>query len=405
MLHSRLERLVRVGHLWVTYPNGKTGRYGDGAGPRTVVHLTYRGVRRLALGPQLGLGESYMDGDLELLEGSFWDLVEIIGRNQVAPSWRNDPLWRAIYAVQRLLEQWNDRATARRNVSHHYDLSVELYRRFLDKDMQYSCGYFSSPGMSLEAAQAAKKAHLATKLDLSPDQKVLDIGCGWGGLAIDIARQHQVEVQGITLSTEQVAVAGARAVASGLADRVKFDLTDYRDVQGEFDRIISVGMLEHVGAPNLEAYFAQVSRLLTDDGLAVVHAIGSRSPPRVSQPFIRKHIFPGGYVPSLSQVTAAVENAGLWITDIEILRLHYAETLRHWRIRFLKEREAIANLYDERFCRMWEAYLCLSELGFRYLNLMVFQLQLAKRVDGAPLTRDYIYRQDFADEVSMPRRA
>ena len=404
MLHSRLDRLVRVGHLWVTYPNGKTGRYGDGSGPRTVVNLTYRGERRLFLDPQLGLGESYMDGDLELLEGGFWELTEIIGRNQAAPPFGSGPIWRAIYAVERLLQQWNDRATARRNVRHHYDLSVDLYRRFLDKDLQYSCAYFNRPGMSLEAAQAAKKAHLAAKLDLSAGQRVLDIGCGWGGLAIELARQHEVEVAGVTLSTEQVTLAGDRAEAAGVSDRVRFDLTDYRDVQGQFDRIVSVGMLEHVGAPTLEAYFAQVSRLLTDDGLAVVHAIGSRSPPRVSQPFIRKHIFPGGYIPSLSQVTAAVENVGLWITDIEILRLHYAETLRHWRMRFLREREAIAALYDERFCRMWEVYLCLSELAFRYLNLMVFQLQLAKRVDAAPLTRDYVYRQDFA-EMSLPRRA
>jgi len=404
MLHSRLDRLVRVGHLWVTYPNGKTGRYGDGSGPRTVIRFTYRGERRLFLGPQLGLGESYMDGDLELLEGGFWDLMEIIGRNQAAPQFRNDPIWRAIYAVERLLQQWNDRATARRNVRHHYDLSVELYRRFLDKDLQYSCGYFAEPGMTLEAAQAAKKAHLAAKLDLAQGHKVLDIGCGWGGLAIELARRHEVEVAGITLSTEQVALATERAEAAGVADRVRFDLMDYRDAQGRFDRIVSVGMLEHVGAPNLQAYFGQLSRLLADDGLAVVHAIGSRSPPRVSQPFIRKHIFPGGYVPSLSQVTAAVENVGLWITDIEILRLHYAETLRHWRLRFLREREAIAALYDERFCRMWEVYLCLSELAFRYLNLMVFQLQLAKRVDAAPLTRDYIYRQDFA-EMNLPRRA
>lgn len=404
MLHSRLERLVRVGHLWVTYPNGKTGRYGDGSGPRTVVHLTYRGERRLILDPQLALGETYMDGDLELLEGDFWDLVEIFGRNQAALPARGGPIWRAIHAAERLLQQWNDRATARRNARHHYDLSVELYQRFLDKDLQYSCGYFAQPGMTLEAAQAAKKAHLAAKLDLAPGQRVLDIGCGWGGLAIDLARQHQVEVAGITLSTEQVALASARAAAAGLGDRVTFELRDYRDVEGQFDRIISVGMLEHVGAPNLEAYFAQVSRLLADDGVAVVHAIGNRCPPRVAQPFIRKHIFPGGYVPSLSQVAAAVENVGLWITDVEILRLHYAETLRHWRERFLREREAISALYDERFCRMWEVYLCLSELAFRYLNCMVFQLQLAKRVDAAPLTRDYIYRQDYA-EMSLPRRA
>ena len=323
-----------------------------------------------------------MDGDLELLEGGFWDLVEIIGRNQAAPRSRRADLAgdlcgrAAPAAVERPRQP--PAATSR----HHYDLSAELYRRFLDKDMQYSCAYFTRPGMSLEAAQAAKKAHLAAKLDLDKGQKVLDIGCGWGGLAIELAREHQVDVTGVTLSTEQVAVATARAAGGGARPSAStFDLKDYRDIEGQFDRIVSVGMLEHVGEPNLEAYFAQVSRLLADDGLAVVHAIGNRGPPRVCQPFIRKHIFPGGYDPLAFQVTAAVEDAGLWITDIEVLRLHYGETLRHWRLRFLREREAIARLYDERFCRMWEVYLCLSELGFRYLNLMVFQLQLAKRVD------------------------
>lgn len=404
MLQGYLDRVVTVGHLWVTFANGRTGRYGDGAGPRVVARLTARGERRIVANPQLGLGEAYMDGDLELIEGTFWDLLEIIGRNQAAPPVRQGAIWRMIHAVLRRLQQWNDRATARRNVHHHYDLSLDFYRRFLDSDLQYSCAYFAYPGMSLEAAQAAKKAHLAAKLDLSPGQKVLDIGCGWGGLAIDLARHHSIQVEGVTLSQEQLETARARAAAAGLADRATFHLTDYRDVEGPFDRIVSVGMLEHVGAPHLEAFFAQLDRLLSDDGVAVVHAIGNRRPPAVCQPFIRKYIFPGGYIPSLSQVTAAVEKVGLWITDVEILRLHYAETLRQWRRRFLREREAIAGLYDERFCRMWEVYLTFSEFAFRYLNSMVFQLQLTKRVDTLPLTREYIHQQE-ADHILMPLRA
>ena len=296
-----------------------------------------------------------MEGDLRMIEGSLWDLTELIGRNR-----REDPqvpgrLRRLNTTIRRWLDRPNDRLAARRNVAHHYDLSVDLYRRFLDSDLQYSCAYFAEPGVSLETAQAAKKAHLAAKLHLMAGQRVLDIGCGWGGLALELARTHGTRVFGATLSAEQLSIARIRAEAEGLTDLAQFGLVDYRDLIGPFDRIISVGMLEHVGARHLEAYFRQVARLLADDGVAVVHAIGGHGPPGITQPFIRKYIFPGGYIPSLSEVTAAVERTGLWITDIEILRLHYAETLRHWRERFLREREAIAALYDERFCRMWES--------------------------------------------------
>jgi cyclopropane-fatty-acyl-phospholipid synthase len=283
---------------------------------------------------------------------------------------------------------------SRRNVAHHYDLSFDLYRRFLDGDLQYSCAYFPRPDMSLDDAQAAKKAHIAAKLNLTPGQSVLDIGCGWGGMGLTLAGDYGARVTGVTLSQEQLAVATRRAEERGLTGRANFELRDYRDVRGPFDRIVSVGMFEHVGAPNYRAFFARVRDLLADDGVALIHSIGRKGMPAPTDAFIAKHVFPGGYIPALSEVTAAVEEVGLWITDIEILRLHYAETLRCWRERFMAQRGAIALMYDERFCRMWEYYLAVSELSFRHGDHMVFQLQLAKRVDAAPLSRDYMFDRE-----------
>ena len=392
-LDRMIGRRVRVGHLRVRYADGRIGVYGDATGPAVAMSLTRRGQWRLPFNPGLSLGEAYMDGDLVLNRGSFWDLAEILGRNWPAPG-REGLMVRGMHALQRRLQQANHRAAARRNVSHHYDLSVDFYRRFLDADLQYSCAYFARPDMTLEEAQTAKKTHLAAKLALRPGQTVLDIGCGWGGLGLDLAGRDQVSVTGVTLSTEQLGVARQRAEQAGLAARARFELMDYRDVAGPFDRIVSVGMLEHVGAPYLAAYFEQVSRLLKNDGVAVIHCIASRDPPGVTQPFIRKYIFPGGYIPGLGEVTAAVEASHLWITDIEVLRLHYAETLRCWRERFLAQRSQIAALYDERFCRMWEVYLCFSELAFRRLNCMVIQVQLTKEVGVLPITRDYMVENE-----------
>jgi cyclopropane-fatty-acyl-phospholipid synthase len=388
-LDGLIRSRVRVGNLRVRYANGRVGAYGNGDGPVVTIALTRRGQRRLPFNPGLSLGEAYMDGDLVVTEGSFWDLMETLGRNWPAPG-HEGIMVRGLHALQRRVRQANHRAAARRNVHHHYDLSVDFYRRFLDEDLQYSCAYFARPDMTLEEAQAAKKAHLAAKLDLKPGQSVLDIGCGWGGLGLELARRAKASVTGVTLSTEQLAVARQRAAEAGLAEQARFDLMDYRDVAGPFDRIVSVGMLEHVGAPYLAAYFEQVKRLLKDDGVAVIHCIASRDPPGVTQPFIRKYIFPGGYIPGLGEVTAAVEASHLWITDIEVLRLHYAETLRCWRERFLARRAEMVALYDERFCRMWEVYLCFSELAFRYLNCMVIQVQLTKKVGVLPITRDYM---------------
>jgi cyclopropane-fatty-acyl-phospholipid synthase len=393
LLSAYLGRVIREGDLRVRLPSGKVLSFGDGAGPPVAVAITSRlWALRLATYPSMALGEAYMAGGLVMEDGAIHDLVDLIGRNA-----RYRPLKRAGALSRWWLDrrlQANARRAARRNVAHHYDLSVDFYRRFLDPDLQYSCAYFADPRMSLEAAQAAKKQHLAAKLLLRPGQSVLDIGCGWGGLALSLARAADVQVDGITLSTEQLATARWRAESSGLAERARFSLTDYRDVAGPYDRIISVGMFEHVGRPNYQTYFDQVARLLKDDGVAVIHAIGRADGPAFNQPWVEKYIFPGGYIPALSEVLPCVERAGLIVADLEILRLHYAETLRCWRQRFTAQREEIARMYDQRFCRMWEFYLSISELAFRYRGHMVFQLQLAKRIDAAPITRDYMARSD-----------
>ncbi len=332
-----------------------------------------------------------MNGDLILEQGDIYALLEVVARNMTASARRRSDLQRLRFAIQRRISQINDRRAARRNVAHHYDLSYDLYRRFLDTDMQYSCAYFAEPNATLEEAQVAKKAHIAAKLRLRPGVRVLDIGCGWGGLGLMLSEQApDVRVQGVTLSQEQLTVARHRAQAQGVADRVRFELCDYRDIEGPFDRIVSVGMFEHVGRPNYQAFFDTIARLLTEDGVALVHSIGRKSEPGVTQPFIQKYIFPGGYIPALSEVLPAIERAGLWVADIEILRLHYAETLRAWRRRFEGQRSEIARLYDERFCRMWEFYLASSEIAFRYFGFMNFQIQLTKRVDALPMTRDYM---------------
>jgi cyclopropane-fatty-acyl-phospholipid synthase len=400
-LQDFLQRVIREGDLRITLPSGEVLTLGDGSGaPIAGTIADRRWAAYLAVYPSMALGEAYMDGGLTLQQGSIHDLVDLIGRNaQYRPLKRVGPLarWWLDWRLQA-----NARLAARRNVAHHYDLSVDFYRRFLDPDLQYSCAYFARPDMTLEEAQAAKKQHLAAKLLLQPGQKVLDIGCGWGGLGLSLARAADVQVDGITLSTEQLATARWRSESAGLGERARFSLTDYRDVEGPYDRIVSVGMFEHVGRPNYQTYFDQVARLLKDDGVAVIHAIGRAEGPALNQPWVEKYIFPGGYIPALSEVIPCVERAGLIVADIEILRLHYAETLRCWRERFAAQRAEIAQMYDERFCRMWEFYLSISELAFRYRGHMVFQLQLAKRVDAAPITRDYMARNDPA--VAVPVR-
>lgn len=388
-LQSYLRKILREGDLTVRLPGGAVLKLGDGSGPAIALAVTSRmWTARIAINPALHLGEAYMEGGLVLEAGELHELVDLIGRNA-----KHRPLKRAGRLARWWLDrrlQANARASARRNVAHHYDLSLDLYRRFLDEDLQYSCAYFIRPDDSLEEAQRAKKRHLAAKLLLRPGLEVLDIGCGWGGLALSLAQETGVTVDGITLSTEQLATAQARAEANGLSERARFALIDYRDVQGPYDRIVSVGMFEHVGRPNFQAYFDQVARLLKDDGVAVIHSIGRMEGPAFTQPWVAKYIFPGGYIPALSEVMPCVERAGLIVTDVEVLRLHYAETLRCWRERFQARRDEVARLYDERFCRMWEFYLCISELAFRHRGHMVFQLQVSKSLETVPVTRDYI---------------
>jgi len=385
-----LRRLFRTGSLTVVLPGGRPLVLGDGGEPTIVVRVTDTVTfARIMAQPYLGVGEAYMDGRLLMEAGTIRDLLDLGSRNaeQSTPGGRPGPLGRWWREVR---QDRNTRAAARRNVAHHYDLSLDLYRRFLDDDLQYSCAYFERPDMDLEEAQAAKKRHIVAKLSLAPGQRVLDIGCGWGGMALAIAAWSGVEVEGITLSTEQLSLARQRAEAAGLGGRVRFSLTDYRDVVGPYDRIVSVGMFEHVGREHLQAYFDRIAATLADDGVALIHSIGSMRPPGPTNPFTTKYIFPGAYVPSLSETLAAVERAGLWVSDIEILRLHYAETLRCWTERFTAHRSDIAALYDERFCRMWECYLAGAEVGFRYGGHMNFQLQLTKRRDALPITRSYM---------------
>ncbi len=405
-LERTLSRRIRIGRLTVLGPG--TRRRVFGAAPPDAPHLDVV-VRlkdrctawRIAFWPDLYVGQAYMDATLTIEQGRLEDLLEIGLRNTAGPPRRN-LLARGLRALLHRLQQANSGDRARRNVVAHYDLSDVLYFNFLDEDRQYSCAYFADPELTLEEAQRAKKAHIAAKLLLRPGQRVLDIGCGWGGLALTLARTGQGQVTGITLSAEQLAVARRRAEAAELDHRVSFALEDYRALKGRFDRIVSVGMFEHVGTPYYRAFFAKIAGLLTEDGVAVIHAIGRMDGPGVASAWIRKYIFPGGYVPALSEVLPAVERAGLWVTDIEILRLHYAETLRHWRARFTANLDAIREKYGERFCRMWLFYLTASEMSFRHDGLMVFQLQLARSIDAVPLTRDYI---SFREEAAEPRHA
>jgi len=332
-----------------------------------------------------------MDGTLTIDEGTLFDLVDLLAANLARlPEGFLERLLNGSAVVLRRAHQYNPVSRARRNAAHHYDLSDKLYELFLDQDRQYSCAYFYDRGDSLDTAQLNKKRHIAAKLLLRPGQTVLDIGSGWGGLALYLAKECGVEVTGLTLSVEQHRVAIRRAAAAGLSDRVRFYLRDYRQEFGRYDRIVSVGMFEHVGINHYSTFFARLKSLLAPDGVALLHAIGRMDGPGSTNPWIRKYIFPGGYIPALSEVLPVVERSRLWVTDVEILRLHYAETLKSWRHRFERNRDRLRAIYDERFCRMWEMYLVGSEVAFRRGGCMVFQMQLAKAVETVPMTRDYM---------------
>jgi cyclopropane-fatty-acyl-phospholipid synthase len=405
-----LGKLVRTGNLEVETADGATHVVGDGSGPRVGVRLTDRAAElELLMDPALALGELYVDGRLIVTHGSLYDLLDMGARNLYdleSLPWVK-ALERARIAFRRL-HQRNDREHAKTNIARHYDHESRLYNLFLDSDRQYSCAYFERPGQSLEDAQAAKKRHIAAKLIIKDDASVLDIGCGFGGMALYLAGFAGAKVTGVTLSEEQFAVASERARASGFADRLDFRLQDYRDVRESFDRIVSVGMFEHVGVSGYDEFFQTARRQLKQDGVMLLHSIGRNAVPGATNPWIRKYIFPGGYIPSLSEVLPAIERSGLYITDVEILRLHYADTLRAWRERFMARWGDAARLYGERFCRMWEFYLAGSETSFRVDAHMVFQIQLARRQDAVPLTRDYILEREAElrrrEEAKTPLR-
>ncbi len=391
-LDTVLRRIIANGSLTVAYADGCVLSYGDGSGPKLGFRLTDRRVEwEIALDPRLRLAEAYMDGRLVPQNGGIDALIALFVRNAGCAS---PPLWLKLiddlrYRLRRF-QQFNPMFRARRNASHHYDIRREIYDLFLDIDKQYSCAYFEHADMTLEAAQQAKKRRIAAKLAIPQHARVLDIGSGWGGLAIYLAKVADAQVTGITLSTEQLEVARERARRLGLDRRVTFELKDYRALSGVYDRIVSVGMFEHVGVPHYRRYFKTLADLLAENGVALVHSIGRSGPPGSTNPFIAKYIFPGGYIPSLSEVLPAVERAGLIVTDVEVLRLHYAETLKEWRRRFLANWDKAKALMGERFCRMWEFYLAGSEMAFRHENLVVFQIQLAKSLHALPLTRRYI---------------
>jgi cyclopropane-fatty-acyl-phospholipid synthase len=380
---------VTCGNLQVTTAGGATVSFGDGSGPPVEVHFTSASAqRRVLLNPDLRLGEAYMDGTFVVDRGSIADFVDLVGDRPALPWWAL-PV-EGLHYLWRRISQYNWRSRSRRNVAHHYDLDGRMYSLFLDSDRQYSCAYFETPEESLDDAQLAKKRHLAAKLILDAGHRLLDIGCGWGGLALYAAEVCGAKVTGITLSQEQLAVARQRARERRLDGAAAFHSVDYRDITGRFDRIVSVGMFEHVGVGFYDAFFGKCAKILNDDGVMVLHSIGRSTGPSYTNSWISKYIFPGGYIPSLSEVMPAIERAGLLVTDIEILRLHYAETLKAWRERFLAHRDEVLRLYDARFLRMWEFYLAASEMAFRRQNMMVFQIQLAKRQGVVPVTRDYI---------------
>jgi cyclopropane-fatty-acyl-phospholipid synthase len=384
--------MIRDGSLKLIDARGREHVYGDGSPARCAVHLhDWHLEYTLALNPGLAFGEAYMDGTLTIDQGTLPEVLDIILRNyQNLESSRLFIVANILQRQGRKIQQYNPLARARQNVAHHYDLSKELYDLFLDTDRQYSCGYFQTTDDSLEQAQLNKKRHIAAKLLLEPGQRILDVGSGWGGLAIYLAKVCDVDVNGITLSNEQFKLANDRVKEEGLSDRVRFNLQDYRTESAIYDRIVSVGMFEHVGKRNYREFFTAMYKLLAEDGVFLLHTIGRYDEPAPVNPFMRKYIFPGTDIPCLSELFPFIEQAGFILTDLEVLRLHYAKTLHEWRKRFMKNWDKAATLYDEQFCRMWELYLTSCEMGFRHDGIVVYQIQLAKKKDAVPLTRDYI---------------
>jgi cyclopropane-fatty-acyl-phospholipid synthase len=396
-----LTRAIKRGPLTVIRPDGTARVFGapDPALTPVTIRMGPSAERAILTDPSLGAAEAFIDGKLTIEQGDIRDLLFLMTANNrweeggnLAPG----PLRRTIDGVRHRLGRLNMRRAAKRNVAHHYDLSDKLYSLFLDADRQYSCAYFTDPANSLEQAQDDKKAHIAAKLALRPGMRVLDIGCGWGGMALYLHQKTGAEVLGVTLSEEQLKVARQRAADAGVADEVKFELIDYRDVQGEFDRIVSVGMFEHVGPANYRAFFAKCRNLMTRDGVMLLHTIGRAGKPGITDKFTLKYIFPGGYIPALSEIARGYEGMRFWCTDVEVLRKHYGYTLNHWYDRVEAARDQIVALYDERFFRMWQFYLAGSMTAFMNGGMVNYQLQFSRSRDELPLTRDYISEAERA---------
>lgn len=407
-LRMLLSKIIKVGRLQVYVQSGEEW-FGDGGGREVAVRFTDEAAEaELVADPALKLGELYMDGRITIERGDIYDFLALIRDNTLSEGLTFGMLWRGVARIA--VSQFRNRVPVnhnRRNVAHHYDLNAMLFSLFLDEDWQYSCAYFNPPGISLDEAQLAKKRHIAAKLLLKPGQRVLEIGSGWGGMALYLAETSGVDVTGITLSDEQLKISQQRAVARQMSQAVRFQLQDYRYLKPEepFDRIVSVGMFEHVGRANFGKFFQKVHEVLANDGVMVLHAIGQPTVSYVTNPFIEKYIFPGGYIPALSEVLPQIEKSGLLVSDIEILPMHYAHTLRHWRDRFVARKEEAIALYDERFFRMWEFYLAGSEMAFTHENFFIFQIQLKKQRDAVPCNRDYIpVNEHSLNSIEMERK-
>nr|WP_250809536.1 cyclopropane-fatty-acyl-phospholipid synthase family protein [Neorhizobium tomejilense] len=396
-LHNLLSKIIKTGTLIVRASGGEQ-RYGGGGGRSVSIRFTDEAAEReLAADPPLKLGELYMDGRLVIDDGDIYEFLALIKDNTLSEGLTFGMIWRGIARV--LVSQFRNRVPInhnRRNVAHHYDLDEKLFSLFLDEDWQYSCAYFNPPGISLDEAQIAKKRHIVAKLLAEPGQKALEIGSGWGGMAMYLSESSGVDVTGITLSTAQLKISNQRAAKRGLANSVRFELQDYYYLPPDkrYDRIVSVGMFEHVGRLNYQKFFDKVNDVLADDGVMVLHSIGQPYPALINNPWIEKYIFPGGYIPAISEVMPAIEKAGLLVSDIEILPMHYAHTLRHWRERFIANKDKAAALYDDRFVRMWEFYLAGSEMAFTHESFFIFQMQIVKKRTAVPDNRDYIYERE-----------
>jgi cyclopropane-fatty-acyl-phospholipid synthase len=407
MIEALLGKFFRAGELVIAIPGGRSYRLGvAGQKPRVVIALRDRTtLYRLIFNPELAWGEAYMDGRLTIEEGSLHDLLTLLAINlRDSTESRLEKFGNFFRPLIQRLQQFNTALRARANVARHYDLPDQLFELFLDSNRQYSCAYFTDTAATLEAAQLAKMRHIMAKLRIESGMRVLDIGSGWGGLALYLARETGARVTGLTLSAEQHAYAEADAAKTGLSDTVKFFVRDYRDEAGDYDRVVSIGMFEHVGVGHYRAFFEKLKALLRPSGVALVHSIGRMDGPGTTNAWFRKYIFPGGYAPALSEVLPIVESTGLWLTDLEILRMHYARTATCWRDRFNARRAEAERLFGERFCRMWDFFLSSGDPEFRYLSTMVFQMQLSREIDAVPFTRDYIVDRE-RQAAQMSRRA